>query len=94
MNFIVDLSIFISIFLLIYLLIIQEYISMTLLVTLIGPIFDSSTSNLDLLHINELLLILGNILLIIVVRETTNSMVGCNIIETRMKIYGTNIEFT
>ena len=76
-NPIVTLNIYISICLLIALLLILGFIILNLLVNEIGPLLESFTSTLAMIHIYELILVLLNLLLVLLVWATTNSMVGC-----------------
>ena len=91
MNPIFDLSIYIPIYPLIDLLLILRFISPTLLVTALGTSLAYSTSTLALLHIDELLLVFYNVILIFLVRKTIKAMVRCITIETRIKTCGGKI---
>ena len=91
-NPIVALSIYIYILLIIDLLLLIWFIIPTLIVTALVPSIASSTSILDLLHIDELLLVFWNILLTFLVRKTTKAMVRCITTETSIKTCGRNIE--
>ena len=93
-NSIVSLSIYTSISLIIYLLLLLRFISPILLVTALVPSLDSYSSTLALLHIDGLLLVFWNILLIFLVRTTTKTMVRCIKIGTRIKTCDRNIECT
>ena len=67
-------TLIISIILLIYFLLLLGFISLALLVTEIGPCLSSSISTFNLLHIDEIILVPLNILLIILVWLTTDDM--------------------
>ena len=85
MNLIVALSISISICLLIALLLILVFIIPNLLGTATGPQLSSSTSSLALLHLDGLLLVSRNLILIFLVRETTYATVRYIRIKARIK---------
>ena len=72
----------ISILLLINLMSLLGFIIPILLVTALGPRLASSISTLDFPYLDELLLVYRNLLLIILVWETNDSMVGCITTET------------
>ena len=94
MNLIVDLSIYISSCLIIALLLIMGFIGLTLLVTALVTRLASFTSTLGLICINELLIVVRNLLLIFIVRESTDALIGCITIEIRIKNWVSNIECT
>ena len=73
MNPIFDLSI--SIFILVALLFLLVFISPTLLATVLGTLLASPIYILDLLHIDEILLVRRNLLLILLVWKTTDGYV-------------------
>ena len=73
MNPIFDLSI--PIFILVALLFLLVFISPTLLATVLGTLLASPIYILDLLHIDEILLVRRNLLLILLVWKTTDGYV-------------------